>query len=312
MDALFLVVGLALILGGANYLTDGSAAIAKRFNISEFVVGLTIVAIGTSMPEMVVSLLSALEGNGDIAVGNVVGSNIFNTFAILGVCALVRPMVLTKENIRKDIPMGILASMILIMVTYSGKINNLHGIVMTMIWFALMFYTIKSSKNVALEEREDGQDEGDTLSPLLSTLFVVGGLAALIGGGQLFLDSAVSIAESFNIPQNVIAITLVAGGTSLPELAASLVSLLKGKNDIALGNVIGSNIANILLVLGVSSAVTPLSMSGITIYDTLVVLGGMLLLFVAPFFPPKNQIGRLEAAIMLLCFVGYMYATIAL
>ncbi|MFR9602928.1 MAG: calcium/sodium antiporter [Rikenellaceae bacterium] len=310
MDALFLLLGLALILGGANYLTDGAAAVAKRFNISEFVVGLTIVAIGTSMPEMVVSLLSALEGNGDIAVGNVVGSNIFNTFAILGVCALVRPMELTKENIRKDIPMGILASMIFIMVTYSGKINNLHGIVMTLIWFALMFYTIKSSKKSFIPEEHD--DSEGQISPLLSILFIVGGLGALIGGGQLFLDSAVKIAESFNIPQNVIAITLVAGGTSLPELAASLVSLLKGKNDIALGNVIGSNIANILLVLGVSSSVTPLHMNGITIVDTLVVLGGMIILFVAPFIPPKNRLGRVDAAIMLACFIIYMYTTISL
>lgn len=303
MDVFFLLLGLALILGGANFLTDGAAAIAKRFNISEFVVGLTIVAIGTSAPEMVVSVISAIGGNGDIAVGNVVGSNIFNTFAILGVCALVRPMELTRDNVRKDIPMGIIASLVLIGVSYSGVIHSPHGVAMVLIWFALMLYAIKGSK-VSNEGVEDSQKQ---MNPLLASVLVVGGLVALIGGGEIFLRGAVRIAESFNIPQNVIAITLVAGGTSLPELAASVVSLIKGKGDIALGNIIGSNIANIFLVLGASSAVTPLKILGITMVDMGVVLGGMLILLAAPFVFKKNQLGRPEAVIMLICFVAYIY-----
>ncbi len=310
MDILILLGGLALILGGANYLTDGSAAIAKRLNISEFIVGLTIVAVGTSMPEMVVSLLSAIEGNGDIAVGNVVGSNIFNTFVILGICAVVRPIDLTKENIRHDIPMGIFASVILLIATHSGYINRGYGVAMTLIYFALMYYTIRLSNKKLKSEPEVENDTEGLISPLLSIVFVVGGLGALIWGGNLFLGSAVKIAESMHIPQNVIAITLVAGGTSLPELAASLVSLLKGKNDIALGNVIGSNIANIFLVLGVSSSVTPLSLNGITIIDMCVVLLGSVILLVSAFTFKKDKLDRVEAVAMLAMFVGYMYYVI--
>lgn len=238
MNEILLVLGLVLILGGANYLTDGAAAIAKRLRISEFVVGMTIVAIGTSMPEMVVSVISAMKGNGDLAVGNVVGSNIFNTFAILGLCALIKPMMLTNDNIKKDIPMAIIASLILIGVSYSGTIHRSHGVIMLLIYFALMLYSIKSS-NKNIDTYKESTSSDTIMSPLLAVLLIIGGLGALIGGGQLFLNSAVSIAESLNIPQNVIAITLVAGGTSLPEMAASLVSLLKGKNDIALGNVLG-------------------------------------------------------------------------
>ncbi len=307
MDILLLLIGLALILGGANYLTDGAAAIAKRLNISEFIVGMTIVAIGTSMPEMVVSVLSAIGGNGDIAVGNVVGSNIFNTFAILGLCAVVRPIDLTRENIKQDIPMGIFGSIILIMVTHSGVIFREYGIVMTLIYFSLMYYSIKRSKQVVKAQNIEHEQEENTISPLLSVGLVVGGLAALIWGGNLFLGSAVSIAESFNIPQNVIAITLVAGGTSLPELAASLVSLLKGKNEIALGNIIGSNLANIFLVLGVSSSVTPLMLNGITIIDMAVALLGVVILLISAFTFKKNQLDRIEAIIMLIIFGGYIY-----
>ncbi|MFI3282347.1 MAG: calcium/sodium antiporter [Rikenellaceae bacterium] len=310
MNEILLVLGLVLILGGANYLTDGAAAIAKRLRISEFVVGMTIVAIGTSMPEMVVSVISAMKGNGDLAVGNVVGSNIFNTFAILGLCALIKPMMLTNDNIKKDIPMAIIASLILIGVSYSGTIHRSHGVIMLLIYFALMLYSIKSS-NKNIDTYKESTSSDTIMSPLLAVLLIIGGLGALIGGGQLFLNSAVSIAESLNIPQNVIAITLVAGGTSLPEMAASLVSLLKGKNDIALGNVLGSNIANIFLVLGLSSSITPLAMNGITIVDMMVALAGVVMLMIAPFTFKKRYLGRIESLLLLCSFVAYMYYVIS-
>ncbi|MFI3291912.1 MAG: calcium/sodium antiporter [Rikenellaceae bacterium] len=313
MDTILLLVGLLLILGGANYLTDGAVAIAKRFEISEFVVGLTIVAIGTSMPEMVVSVISAIQGNGDIAVGNVVGSNVFNTFAILGLCAFVRPVYLSADNIRKDIPLGVIVSAILVLVAMPGYINRPHGMAMLIAYLALMFYSIRKGKTTTVDKDNQSphQNSAPQMRMWLAVLLVIGGLAALIGGGQLFLDSAVRIAEYFGIPQSVIAITLVAGGTSLPELAASVVSLIKGKSDIALGNVIGSNIANILLVLGASSAITPLSLGGVTIVDVLVVLGGSLMLWVVPTVFKKNRLSRLESVIMLLVFVGYIYYIVA-
>ncbi|MFI3301776.1 MAG: calcium/sodium antiporter [Rikenellaceae bacterium] len=309
MDVIFLILGLSLILGGANFLTDGAAVIAKKFNISEFVVGLTIVAIGTSAPEMVVSVISAIKGNGDIAVGNVVGSNIFNTFAILGICACIQPIELTPSNIRKDIPMGVFASVVLIIASYTGVISSLHGVIMAIIWFLIILYSIRSAKKIKANPPTT-QKEEKRISLTLSIVYVVGGLGALIGGGELFLDSAVRIAEHFNISQKIIAITLVAGGTSLPELAASVVSLIKGKNEIALGNVIGSNIANIFLVLGISSAITPLSINGITIVDMLVALGGVVFVFITPFIFKRNHIDRPEGSFLIVCFVAYIYYTI--
>ncbi len=306
LDATLLIVGLALILGGANYLTDGSVAIAKRFGIPEFVVGLTIIAIGTSMPEMVVSLLSALHGNGDIAVGGVVGSNIFNTFGILGTCALIRPMAITQNNIRRDIPMGIFVSLLLVAVGLSGRIMRIEGVVLLLIYISMMYYTISGAK-----KGRNPNHSVERINIPQTIIFVLGGFAALIGGGEMFLNSAVNIAHKLNIPQNVIAVTLVAGGTSLPEFAASVVSLLKGKSDIALGNVIGSNVANVLLVLGTSAAVSPVMMDGITEVDMLTSLLGMIMLFISPFILKKMYLGRVEASAMLICFAAYLYYTVA-
>ncbi len=306
MDAIFLILGLALILGGANYLTDGAVAIAKRFQISEFVVGLTIVAIGTSMPEMVVSVISAIKGNGEVAVGNVVGSNIFNTFAILGLCALVRPVYLSADNIRKDIPLGVFISAILMIFAMPGYIDRPHGVAMLVAYFALMIYSIRKGKTEDIDDTHCTQESISQMRLWLAILFIIGGLAALIYGGQLFLDNAVRIAQYFGIPQSVIAITLVAGGTSFPELAASVVALIKGKSDIALGNVIGSNIANILLVLGASSAISPLSLGGVTMIDVSVVFAGSLMLWIVPTVFKKNRLGKRVGMAMLGCFVVYM------
>ncbi len=304
---LLLVVGLLLILFGANYLTDGSAAIARRANVSGFVIGLTIVALGTSMPEMVVSVVSALKGSSDIAIGNVVGSNAFNTLVILGLCAAIRPIALTQLNVYRDIPMGIAASLVLVIMTWSGVISRLEGIILLVIYFAMMIYTIRNarpSKEEQALEKEAQQSEG--MSLWLAISLTIGGLAALIYGGNLFIENAVLIAQYYNIPPNIIAITLVAGGTSLPEFAASLVSLIKGKSDIALGNIIGSNIANILLVLGASSTLTPISMGSVTMVDIAVVAISSALLFVTAFTIGRNRIDRSEGVIMVLLFIGYI------
>lgn len=316
MDILLLLVGLGLILAGANFLTDGSAAVAQRFRVPEFIIGLTIVAIGTSTPELVVSVLSAAAGNSDIAIGNVVGSNIFNVFVILGICALIRPLALTTSNIRRDIPFGMAASLVLLAVTSdrfmgtggADKIGRLDGIVMLALYIGLMSFTIRATKRSGAETgTSDTKNAKKPAALWLSVMMIVGGLAGLVFGGEMFLKSATAIARSLGISESIIAITLVAGGTSLPELASSVVSLLKGKAEMALGNVIGSNIANILLILGVSATIHPLTMGGITLTDILMVVLSSLLLFVTAFTFRKKQIDRWEGAIFLAIYVAYIW-----
>ncbi len=305
---LILIAGLALILGGANYLTDGSAAIARKLNVSGFVIGLTIVALGTSMPEMVVSVVSALKGNSDIAIGNVVGSNSFNTLVILGICSMVRPVVFTQKNVYRDIPMGIIASVILLAMAWSGRLSRVEGVIMLILYIGMILYSIISSRHSKGEKEVEAEmDSVPEISTWLSLVMVIGGLGALIYGGTIFIDSAVAIAEIYEIPSNIIAITLVAGGTSLPEFAASLVSLIKGKSDIALGNVIGSNIANILLVLGAGSTLTPLTMGGITLFDIGVIVAASAYLFVAAFTFGQRKICRSEGILMVVAYVAYIY-----
>ncbi|MBD9236115.1 MAG: calcium/sodium antiporter [Alistipes onderdonkii] len=318
MDILLLLVGLGLILGGANFLTDGSAAVAQRFRVPEFIIGLTIVAVGTSMPELVVSVLSAAAGNSDVAIGNVVGSNIFNVFVILGICALIRPLVLTKENIRRDIPFGMAASLVLLAVTSdrlvcagaTDRIGRPDGIVMLALYIGLMWYMIRTTKR----QRGMPGAAGGTKTPaseagaiVKNGVMIAGGLAGLIFGGEMFLKSATAIARTLGISESVIAITLVAGGTSLPELASSVVSLLKGKAEMALGNVIGSNIANILLILGISATIHPLTMGGITLTDILVVVLSSLLLFMAAFTFRSKKLDRWEGAIFLAIYIAYIW-----
>lgn len=321
MDILLLLIGLTLILAGANFLTDGSAALAQRFRVPEFIIGLTIVAVGTSTPELVVSVLSAIAGKSDVAIGNVVGSNIFNVFLILGICALIRPLPLTAGNIRRDIPFGVATSLLLLFLAmdswYSAgaidRIGRLDGVLMLVIYVLLMLYTIRSTGRTAIPEPAAGSAQGvaadGSCRPMagwLMALMIVGGLAGLIFGGELFLDNATALARRMGVSDSLIAITLVAGGTSLPELASSVVSLLKGKSDMALGNVIGSNIANILLILGLSSTIHPLTMGGISVVDLLVVLLSAVLLFLAAFTFRRRAVDRWEGALFLLIYAAYI------
>ncbi len=309
MEILLLIVGLTLILVGANYLTDGSSALAQRFGISEFIVGLTIVAIGTSTPEIVVSVLSSIDGKSSMAIGNVVGSNIFNIFVILGLCSLLRPIALTKSNIRRDVPLSVAASLLMWAVLsdslFGGadSISRIDGGVMLTLYIALMVYTVRQGRTAT------NKDEiTPPTTPLwLSVVMVVGGLAALIYGGEIFLNNATALARTMGISEGVIAITLVAGGTSLPELAASVVSLYKGKADMALGNVIGSCIANILLILGVSSLINPLSVGDITTLDIAMCALGSVLLFITAYTFKSRTIDRYEGAIFLLLYGAYMW-----
>ncbi len=336
MNIFLLLLGLALILGGADLLTDGASALAKRLRMPEFLIGLTIVAIGTSTPELVVSVLSAIGGKTDMALGNVVGSNLFNGFVILGLCALIRPIPYTRDNIRYDIPFGILASVLLLAVAsdrflHLGTVDTIgrgEGIVMLLLYGAFMAFTIRHARRThavtvpsvpqpqtdtqaqtgtpqaSAVQGADAQPQtgtpqaGAAQGPALWKLaaMIVGGLVLLVGGGELFLRAATAIA-----------LTLVAGGTSLPELAASIVSLVKGRSAMALGNAIGSNIANILLILGLSATIRPLSMGGITHADLAAVLSNALLLWIAAFTFRRRAIDRTEGALFLLLYAAYLW-----
>ena len=314
MDFLLLVVALAVIIIAAMMLTDGSVALAARLHVPEFIVGLTVVAVGTSMPELTVSMLSALNGHGDMAIGNVVGSNIFNVFAILGVCAIFSPVVFTKTNIRRDIPICIAATLALLLATLLGRdITRIEGIVLLLGYGVMLYFTIRAEKRAMLESGEGAMECGEacvTMQLWRIPIWIIVGLAGLIFGGDLFVTSATNIAKALGVSEAVNAITLLAGGTSLPELASSLVSIFKGRASLALGNVLGSNIANILLILGACSTVTPLSMGGVTMFDIYVAVAAALLIMLSALVIGRDKITRFEGVLFLCCYIAYIYTLI--
>ncbi|MBO5107375.1 MAG: calcium/sodium antiporter [Bacteroidales bacterium] len=313
LQILILLGGLALILFGANWLVDGSSSIAKKFGISEFVIGLTIVGIGTSTPEMVVSFLSAFQGKADMAIGNIVGSNIFNTLMILGVTALIAPLTITKSNLKKDIPLNIFVTVLLILLgmnlTIFGlgqdQLSRIDGAILLAI-FAWYLYT--SFKSDTADEDGEGIKEYKTG---ISALLIVAGLGALIAGGKLFVNSATELAKMFGVSDKFIAITVMAAGTSMPELATCAVAALKGRGQLALGNVLGSNISNILLILGGSALINPLSFGGMTYVDLGVVLAGAIFILASAYLFKKKQLDRFEGIVLLLMEAGYMWYLIA-
>lgn len=334
IDILILIAGLALILLGANYLVDGASAIAKRWGISEFVIGMTIVGIGTSTPEMVVSFLSAAQGNADIAVGNVIGSNIFNILMILGITALIMPLPLTGNNIKKDIPFALLAAATLIFagsdIMLDGApaniISRTDGLMLLSLFGVFMAYTIYSSQTSAgmsLQSPADiSQNNASSTLPdssegeikqrpiWLALIMVVGGLAGLVYGGDLFVASATALAKMLGVSDAVIAVTIMAGGTSLPELASCVVAAMKKNADLALGNVIGSNVSNVFLILGGSAVIHPLGMSNIGFFDLGTLLLATVLLFIAAFTFRKRSLDRVEATIFVLLYIGYIILTL--
>lgn len=315
IQILILIGGLLLILFGANYLVDGSSSIAKKSGLSEFVIGLTIVGIGTSTPEMVVSFLSSFQGKADMAIGNIVGSNIFNTMLILGITAIISPLVITRSNLRRDIPLNIAVAMLLILLgmnhTLTGKgvdqLSRADGAIMLAIFAAYMWYTFKSSDS-AEDEGGEGIKEYSTLG---SIAFVIGGLAALIIGGRLFVNSATEIAKLAGVSDKFIAITVMAAGTSMPELATCVVAAIKGRGQLALGNILGSNISNILLILGGAALINPLSFSGMTVVDLGAVLSCSVFILLSAYTLRKKRLDKVEGAILLLMEAGYMWYLIA-
>ena len=306
MDYLFLLLGLVILTVGAELLTKGCVGMAARFHVPEFIIGLTVMAVGTSMPELTVSVMSAMKGSTDMAIGNVTGSNLFNTLIILGICSLVRPMVFTKENVRRDIPICIGASLLmLVFALYIGQgISRWQGAIMLALYVAVIWYSVRSAKQGAPEEESAGDSSSMGWGRVI--IYIIVGLAGLIYGGNTCLESATSIARAWGVSEAVIAITIVAAGTSLPELASSLSAIANGKLSLALGNVIGSNIANILLILGTSGLIKPLTMGGITPLDVWMVFGSSVLLLLSALAIGQRRITRFEGAIYLAIYVAYV------
>ena len=312
IDLLWIVAGLVMILVGSDWLVDGASGIARKYGISEFIIGMTIVGIGTSMPELVSSAISAIGGHGDMAIGNVTGSNICNVLLILGVTALISPIGYTRSNIRKDIPFAIGVSLFLMLMLYNGfglfhemgtpGISRMDARYLLLIFVVFMIDSFKSAKKGGGEEEEDVKP-----MPIGKALvFIVLGLAGLVFGGRFFVDHTVSIAERFHVSEAFISITLMAVGTSLPELATCVVAAMKGKNQLALGNVIGSNIFNIALIIGVSGLISPFEIQSISTIDMVMVLVSILMLWMAAFTFKRGKLDRIEGAIFLLVYVGYI------
>lgn len=301
LDFLFIVVGIYVVLSGADILVKGAAAMARRWQLPEMVIGLTIVAAGTSAPELFVSVMSALNHVPGMAVGNVVGSNIFNTLLIVGCCAVVCPITLNRHTVRRDMPFAVGATLLLILLVLAGG-NTLTRIggVMLLVAFAL-FMTYSLSGGKAANETPSSEKP---MTWLRSTLFVAGGLLLLVAGSRTFVAHAASFAATLGMSDALIGLTIVAGGTSLPELATSLVAAKKGNSGIALGNVLGSNVFNILLILGLTSVITPLPMAGISMID--LTLMGISMLALWRFSATKLTVERWEGTTLLIVFIAYM------
>ncbi len=323
MTYLLLILGLVLVVVGAEFLVDGSSSIARKAGISEFVIGLTIVGIGTSTPEMVVSFSGAIKGISDVAVGNILGSNIFNVFLILGVTALLMPIPMTKSNVNVDSVLNIIVTSLLIifglsysiceffgiednlafLVGHENMLTRASGIMFLLLFAAYMVKSFKIGRKQAVETPEAPEKEKNLF---LSVILVILGLAGLIYGGNLFVDEAVEIAKANGISEKFIAVTILAGGTSLPELVTCIVAAAKKKGQLALGNILGSNISNILLILGGSAVIHPLSFSGMTTVDLVAIMASSIMIWLCAFTFKKRCIDRFDGILFLLCEAIYM------
>ncbi len=308
---LWLILGLALIMLGANMLTDGSVAVARRMGISDLVTGLTVVAFGTSAPELAISVISAAGGNPGLALGNVVGSNIFNILMITGVTALVRPIAVTRGVLANDMPLTLLAALTLPAMYYlapAREVSRADGVLLLLFFMIFMRYTFATAKN-APEPSADPSAEDAGSRPKMplwrAIVWIAAGLCALVWGGDRFVDGASGVARGLGVSEAIIGLTIVAAGTSLPELATSVVAAVKGNSGIAIGNVIGSCIFNIFLVLGVSATVMPLPFGGVTGVDLWVLVGASALLWIAGRAIGVRTITRAEGALFAAAYVAY-------
>ena len=310
MEYIILIVSLVGIVFGADWLVAGSVSIAKKYKVSDFVIGAAIVGVGTSMPELVVSFIGALQGNSDVAIGNVVGSNIFNVLGILGITALFFPIAISKANMKFEIPLCIFVSVLLMLLAmnfFNGEpatIGRADGLILLLLFAFFMWFSFRRDMKSGAELPAEPSESQERASLGVAIGKVIAGLAILIFSCDTFVDNAVSIAKSFGVNDAFISLTLIACGTSLPELAASIAAACKKNTQLALGNIIGSNIFNITLILGISSQVMPLISGGITLIDYIVMIAAVLITMLCGF---KGKINRVEGALMFLCFVGYTW-----
>ncbi len=299
-DIVLIIAGVAMVLYGADRLTEGASALARRMNVSEIIIGLTIVAAGTSAPELFVSLVSALKGTPDMAIGNVVGSNTMNAMLIVGCAAVVAPMSISRNTVRKDIPFAVAASVLLPLLAIDSAIGRIDGIILLAGFAAFMYYTLSQAK----AGETAPSDETKMQNPWLSVFFVVLGLALLVIGSNIFVDSASRVAYALGLSEAVVGLTIVAGGTSLPELATSVVAARKGQSAIAIGNVIGSNVFNILMILGLTATISPMQIQGITQVDLSMMLGSIVMVWL--FSRTKYTVERWEGALLAVVYIAYV------
>jgi len=320
LNIFFIIIGVALVIWGADRLTEGAASLARGLHVPEIVIGLTILAAGTSAPELFVSLTSALKGTSDLAVGNVIGSNIFNAMLIVGCSAAVAPMAISHSTVSKDIPFALIASVLMFFLCFDdmdsphlwgNEISRSDGMILLVVFGAFMIYTFKMArKNGQIKDEDEEDDEEIEKKPLdkkevwKNVLWMAVGLACLIYGSNLFVDAASYVAYRFGVRQSVVGLTIVAGGTSLPELATSVVAARKGQSALAIGNAIGSNVFNILLILGTTAVICPMRIMGINIIDLSMMIISMGLLWI--FAYTKYMVSRREGFLLIAGFLAYM------
>ncbi|OWY23144.1 sodium:calcium antiporter [Sphingobacteriales bacterium UPWRP_1] len=310
LNLVLLAIGFVLLIKGADWLVSGAASIAKRYNIPELVIGLTIVAFGTSTPELVVNVLASFKGSNDIALGNIIGSNNFNLFFILGIAGIIYPLSVKRNTVWREIPYSLLAALIVLLVandvfvdgTAGNRIDRTDGIMLLLFFAAFLYYAYLSTKT---DDAPEDNEEIKVMSGLKSAGFTLAGLALLVAGGKLVVDNAIDIARTLQVSEKLIGLTIVAAGTSLPELATSAVAAMKKRSDIAVGNVVGSNIFNVFFILGLSAVIKPINYNLSFNTDCLLLIVGTILLFGVMFVGKRHILGRLEAVVLLLVFLGY-------
>ena len=301
---ILIIVGFALLIVGADFLVDGASGIAKKFHIPEIIIGLTIVSIGTSMPELFVSITSAIDGYSDMALGNVIGSNLCNLLLILGLSSLIKPVDFQEETRKYEIPMCLLFTIILMIFSNtSGEISRIEAVILLVLFGLFIAYTIYMGKKKSKENSEVAEEKNKTIKNII---LIILGIAGLKFGGDFVVNNAVNIAQMFNISEKVISLTILAIGTSLPELVTSVTAAIKGNSDIAIGNIIGSNIFNILLILGVSSVIKPITFNSSYNMDLSILCISMVILALFPIIPPKNKMSRANGLIYVLMYGAYI------
>lgn len=300
-QVLLLIFGIVVVLKSADWLTNGAVGLATKLGISQIVIGLTIVAIGTSMPEFFVSIVSAIKGTPDLAVGNIVGSNIFNVLLIVGVAATVAPIAIQRATVRRDIPIAIVASIMLTFMMLDDNISRIDALILFAAFIAFIWITLRNSKN---DTNEKDASTEKVIPTWKSVLFIIFGLVGLVLGSNIFVDNASSLAHGWGISDAIIGLTIVAGGTSLPELATSAVAARKGDSGIAIGNVLGSNVFNILMILGLTGIISPMHIQNITYIDMAVMVISMALFWLFSF--TKLRVERWEGCVLIACFLGYI------